>query len=91
MLYFPLGLIGLLGLRATSNNIDVSDVPPVSTQTEQTNFGEQPNANSQPTEVQVSQPLSAEERREKIEKLTRFKQQGLITEDEYNQAVSDLK
>lgn len=90
VLYFPFGLIGLLGLRATNNNIDVSSVT-ASSQDGQSAYGQNSQPQAQPVEVEVSQPLSPEERREKIEKLNRFKQQGLITEDEYNQAVNDLK
>jgi uncharacterized membrane protein YraQ (UPF0718 family) len=84
VLYCPFGLIGLLVLPDISNNVSVENV--AQNAEPSTNAGEQTV-----TEVEIHEPTTQSEKEEKIEKLKRFKYNGLITEDEYNSAIKSIK
>ncbi len=80
ILYFPFGLISLLTLKSVSNEISVTTVEEKPSETKQ-----------EAVEVEVLTPTSDEEKKEKLEKLKRFKENGLITEEEFNQAKAELE
>lgn len=84
ILYFPFGLLSLIPYAKSGNNVVVEDVQ-VEAQPKQQ---EQP---SEPIEVEIDVPKTASEKQEKLAKLKRFKENGLITEDEYNQAKAQLE
>lgn len=86
VLYFPLGLIGLLCLSSVNNNISVSSVEEPSD-----NATTNTTSNDTVTEVAIDNPTTEAEKAEKLEKLKRFKDNGLITPEEYEQAVEQLK
>lgn len=86
VLYFPIGLIGLFCLNSVSNNITVSDVQEPESETNST-----ANSSNSATEVSIDNPITEAEKAEKLEKLKRFKDNGLITPEEYEQAVSQIK
>lgn len=94
VLYFPFGLIGLLILSSISNNVSVTDVQDNSTFQAQSSASQDAASTIKPeqptTEVEIDNPISEEEKAEKLEKLKRFKENGLITAEEYDQAVSQL-
>ncbi len=93
VLYFPFGLLGLLCLPSLSNKVKVTDTTESAFEAQtssETNAETEPKEPDIVTEVEVNQALTPAERAEKIEKLTRFKDNGLITEDEYKQAISQL-
>lgn len=84
VLYFPIGLLGLLTLSSIDNNVVVEDAQPEPTESEKKE--EQPAV-----EVEVHVPTTEAEKNEKLAKLERFKQNGLITEEEFEQAKQQLK
>lgn len=84
VIYFPIGLLGLLTLSSIDNNVVVEDAQPESTESEKKE--EQPAV-----EVEVHVPTTEAEKNEKLAKLERFKQNGLITEEEFEQAKQQLK
>jgi len=84
VLYFPLGLLSLIPFAKASNNIVVEDVKVEEQQ-------EQPHAQTAPVEVEIDVPKTSTEKQEKLTKLKRFKENGLISEDEYNQAKAQLE
>ena len=89
VLYFPVGLIGLLCLSTINNNVVVEDAQqpeqPVASAQQYENKEEM-----QTVEVQIHTPETESEKAEKLEKLERFKQNGLITDAEFEQAKAEL-
>ena len=83
VLYFPFGLISLIPYFSISNNVVVNDVKEQEPQ--------QQKSDSEPVEVEIDVPKTESEKAEKLAKLERFKANGLITEDEYNQAKAQLE
>ena len=89
ILYFPLGLLLLLVLPSINNNVVVEDV-----QREiKVEEAEQPaeSENQEPAEVEIHEPKTNQEKAEKLAKLERFKNNGLITEEEFEQAKKQLE
>ena len=82
VLYFPVGLISLIAYFGMSNNVVVNNV--------ETKEPEQKN-DTEPVEVEIDIPKTQAEKQEKLAKLKRFKENGLITEEEYNSAKSQLE
>lgn len=84
VLYFPIGLIGLMCLNVKPEDVTVE---------EPKQEAEQPTEpqTEQPTvEVEIHNPTTTAEKEEKLEKLLRFKEKGLITEEEFEQAKQQL-
>lgn len=90
VLYFPLGLIGLLCLPQINNNIVVEDTEPQPAQTTQEQSTTQQTEPEKTVEVEIHTPETEAEKNEKLAKLERFKQNGLITEAEFEQAKAEL-
>lgn len=84
VLYIPFGLIGLICLGYVDNNVVVENV----TTTEST--VDSVVQDKPVVDVEIHTPQSDNEKAEKLEKLKRFKGNGLITEEEYQQAKNDL-
>lgn len=84
ILYIPFGLIGLSCLSYVDNNVSVEDV-----NTTQGTVDSEIEAKPV-VDVEIHTPQSDNEKAEKLEKLKRFKENGLITEAEYQQAKNDL-
>lgn len=84
ILYIPFGLIGLICLGFVDNNVTVDNL---TVETPADNVDE---TNKPVVEVEIHTPQSESEKAEKLEKLKRFKENGLITEEEYQQAKNDL-
>ena len=84
ILYFPLGLFLLIPLAKANNNVVVEDV-----KTEEPK--EQQPEKTEAVEVEIDVPKTSAEKQEKLAKLKRFKENGLISEDEYNQAKAQLE
>lgn len=88
VLYFPLGLLGLLCLPEINNNVVVEDVQvQENPETETSTSKEEPEKT---VEVEIHTPETESEKAEKLAKLERFKQNGLITEAEFEQAKAEL-
>lgn len=84
---FPFGLLGLLCLSDLNNNIDVQSAEnDKNSETE----SQQNSTEHEKVEVEIHTPQSESEKAEKLAKLKRFKENGLITEEEYQQAKNDL-
>ena len=84
VLYFPLGLLGLITMKSIDNNIVVTN----------TNTDVADNKQETPketVEVEINTPVSESEKLEKLEKLKRFKENGLISEEEFEQAKAELE
>lgn len=84
ILYIPFGLIGIACVKYIDNDVVIDDAAtqePVSSGVDQ----EKPVV-----DVEIHTPQSADEKAEKLEKLKRFKEKGLITEEEFEQAKNDL-
>lgn len=88
ILYFPIGLLLLLVLPSINNNIVVE---PASEIKVQEIHQEETQENTEPVEVEISEPVTSEEKAEKLAKLERFKNNGLITEEEFEQAKKQLE
>ena len=87
VLYFPFGLIGLLCLPSLNSAV----VEDVTVETPNVKITEtQPAQESQPVDVEIHTPETESEKAEKLAKLERFKQNGLITESEFEQAKAEL-
>lgn len=82
ILFFPMGLIGLIVLSKINNNITVTNA-------EQPDSSEQQP--KQTVEVEINTPKTDTEKQEKLEKLKRFKENGLISEEEFEQAKTELE
>ena len=82
ILYFPLGLLALIPYAKSGNNVIVEDIKVEESQ---------PQQQTEPVEVEIDIPKTEREKQEKLAKLKRFKENGLITEDEYNQAKAQLE
>lgn len=87
VLYFPFGLIGLLCLPSLNSAV-VEDVIVETPNVKTTET--QPTQEPQPVEVEIHTPETESEKAEKLAKLERFKQNGLITESEFEQAKAEL-
>ncbi len=85
ILYIPFGLIGLACLGFVDNNVVVENPSQPET------FSSNTESQAKPVvDVEIHTPQSADEKAEKLEKLKRFKENGLITEEEYQQAKNEL-
>ena len=88
VLYFPFGLIGLLCLTSINNNVSVEEV--VSEPEKSPDESESEQKEKETVEVEIHTPSNDAEKAEKLAKLERFKQNGLITEEEFEQAKQQL-
>lgn len=86
ILYFPIGLIGLIPLKNINNNVVVEE--PAAQETNQEEKTEEEPKET--VEVEIHTPETDAEKAEKLEKLERFRQNGLITQEEFEQAKQDL-
>ena len=90
VLYFPFGLLGLLCLSEINNNIVVEDSAQTQEQSSSQDGQSAVEAQEQTVEVEIHNPQTQAEKAEKLEKLERFRQNGLITNEEFEQAKSQL-
>lgn len=88
ILYFPIGLIGLMCLKQL-NIVGEPEVAEATVETAEQTDKPQTEKN-EPVEVEIHTPQTEAEKAEKLEKLERFKQNGLITQEEFEQAKSEL-
>lgn len=99
---FPLGLITIIPyLKLTSNNISVSSMDSQHVKTEFSvkiddvddlisDDEEKSNDDVEKVEIQKDSELSDDEKQEKLKKLQSFKEKGIITDDELEQAKEQL-
>jgi len=93
---FPVGLVSIIPFIKTGNNPVVSDVK-VETKEDQASKDESENKAEEmgitvetQTEPQTQHKNSVSTKEETLEKLKKFKDDGLITEAEYKKAVNEL-
>ena len=86
---FPIGLIAIIPyLQIGDNGIKVTTVEEPNSSKETT---ESEVVNEETTENVASSKMDKSEIDEKIQKLTDFKNEGIISEEEYNRAVKELQ
>lgn len=85
ILYIPFGLIGLMCLKYVDSNVVVENVVG-----RDITEGDVLQQDKPTVDVEIHNPQSEDEKAEKLEKLKRFKENGLITEEEFQQAKNEL-
>ncbi len=88
---FPVGLVSIIPCVKAGNNPVVSDikVEPILNEEQQAETTEPKIKEEVPQKQEVKEPVSNKE--ETIDKLKRFRDEGLITEAEYKKAVKELQ